>query len=245
MLYQALRTRGVEKIKGSDLEGGIYDLALAERFGPLDGEAQNWRELARLYMYGSAFWEAFPQQAVYYFGQLASAAPGLRDASGWTARERYYASLIHYGDQLARNEDWCAAVSQYELALSMGGSGQVAPTASYAQEQCYTPTPEPSSTPTETLIPTDTPTQVILPSETPTLEPTAMVTEIPTSTLTPEVTEAPLPTEPVTTQAPPTESPTQEPSISETVATEALIPVTETPAPVVTETPGPVVTAAP
>jgi hypothetical protein len=241
MLYQALRTRGVERIKGSDLEGGIYDLALAERFGPLDGEAQNWRELARLYMYGSAFWEAYPERAVYYFGQLASAAPGLRDASGWTARERYYASLIQYGDQLARNGDWCAANSQYELVLSMGGSGQVAPTAAYAQEQCYTPTPEPTSTPTETPPATETPTEVILPSETPTLEPTAIIPEMPTSTFTPEVTEAPLPTETFTPEVLPTEAPTiaptEEPSPTETVATEAVVSLTETPAPVETEAP--------
>ncbi|HEX9028807.1 MAG TPA: hypothetical protein VF823_06510, partial [Anaerolineales bacterium] len=46
MLYMALRNRGVDKIKSSDLEGGTYDLALAERFGPLDVEASNWRSWA-------------------------------------------------------------------------------------------------------------------------------------------------------------------------------------------------------
>jgi hypothetical protein len=39
-LYIAFRYRGIEKIKQADLEGGTYDLALAERFGPLDVEAQ-------------------------------------------------------------------------------------------------------------------------------------------------------------------------------------------------------------
>ena len=83
MLFRALRNRGVQKIQAeNNLEGGIYDLALTERFGPLDAEANNWRNLARLYMIGSAFWEVFPEQAVYYFSQVASAAPYLRDASG-------------------------------------------------------------------------------------------------------------------------------------------------------------------
>src|SRR3990170_5717433 len=37
MLYVALRNRGVHRILNeADLEGGTYDLALAERFGPLD-----------------------------------------------------------------------------------------------------------------------------------------------------------------------------------------------------------------
>jgi hypothetical protein len=232
MLYQALRSRGVEKIKGSDLEGGIYDLALAERFGPLDGEARNFRELARLYMFGSAFWEAFPEQAVYYFGQLASAAPGLRDASGWTASERYRASLIHYGDQLARSGDWCAAYSQYSSALSMGGDGQVAPTASYAEEQCYTPTPESTSTPTETPTAIPSPTTIVLPSETPTFEPTPTVLEEPTSTYTPEVTAPPLATDTSTPEVLPTESPTLDPSTpTETSTPEALFSTTETPEP--------------
>jgi len=80
LLYLTLRNRGVDKIKKeSNLEGGIYDLALAERFGPLDSEAENYRNLARIYMIGSSFWEAYPEQAVYYFRQveLPSATGGL------------------------------------------------------------------------------------------------------------------------------------------------------------------------
>jgi tetratricopeptide (TPR) repeat protein len=41
MLYVALRNRGIDKIATQhDLEGGNYDLTLAERFGPLDAEAR-------------------------------------------------------------------------------------------------------------------------------------------------------------------------------------------------------------
>ena len=73
LLFRTLRTRGLEKIRDlGSLEGGIYDLSLAEKFGPLDTNAQNYRYLARLYMIGLGFWEVFPQQAIYYFGQLAA-----------------------------------------------------------------------------------------------------------------------------------------------------------------------------
>ncbi len=102
LLYRALRNRGLQKIREeANLEGGMYDLSLAERFSPLDAEAENWRNLARLYVIGSGYWEVYPEQAVFYFSQVASAAPGLRDASGWTASGRYWASLVQYGDWLA------------------------------------------------------------------------------------------------------------------------------------------------
>jgi len=46
MLFISLRQRGVDKIwKEGDLEGGIYDLALAARFAPLDVQASSSREL--------------------------------------------------------------------------------------------------------------------------------------------------------------------------------------------------------
>jgi len=223
----------VDKIRAADLEGGSYDLALAERFGPLDAEATNFRELARLYMYGSSFWEAYPEQAVYYFWQVASAAPGLQDASGWTASERYHAALIQYGDYLARNGDWCAAQEQYNLALSYREDARLVSTLIYAEEQCFTPTPTftsvPSETPTptltETLIPTDTPTPVEIPSPTATF-----LVEI-TSTNTPEVTIAPLPTETFTPElATPSETTVVEPVMpTETMTPEPLLVTTDTP----------------
>jgi len=119
LLYRSLRHRGLKKIREeASLEGGMYDLTLAEGFGPLDADAENWRNLARIYVIGLGFWEVHPEQAVYYFGQVASAAPGLRDASGWSASGRYWASLVHYGDLLVSREDWCSAQDQYDAALS-------------------------------------------------------------------------------------------------------------------------------
>ena len=211
-LYLALRNRGVDKIKAGDLEGGIYDLTLSERFGPLDAEAINFRELARLYMYGSAFWEAYPEQAVYYFSQVAAAAPRLHDASGWTAGERYRASLIQFGDQLAKTGNWCEAYTQYDLAASMGGDAAIIPTSAYAREQCYPPTATATAVPTETF--------------TPTLLPTPLATDTPTAGISPTVEVSP-------TQSPPTDTVTPEvtqPSVSTETNTPEVLPTsTETP----------------
>lgn len=218
LLYRSLRKRGLKKIREeANLEGGMYDLSLAERFGPLDAEAENWRNLARLYVIGLGFWEVYPEQAVYYFSQVAAAAPGLRDGSGWTASGRYWASIVQYGDALASKGDWCEAQNKYEAALSMGGNAAVEQKAADAQIKCAPPTetlapsPKPSKTPTETQAPGITP----LP-ETPTSTsepPTA--TQKPPPSDTPAITEQPAPTStstqeilPTATETPPPPPPT-------------------------------------
>jgi len=137
MLYVALRNRGVQRILGeSDLEGGTYDLALAERFGPLDYEASNYRTWANLYVTGASFWGLDWQQAIFYFGQLLQVAPNLRDATTMTATERYRLALLKYGDFLAANGDWCAAQEQYEAAYNFGSDPSIEPTLSNAAAEC-------------------------------------------------------------------------------------------------------------
>ena len=51
MYYYALRNYGVDLIqKQGKLENGIYELTLAERFAPLDKDANSLRDGARLYL---------------------------------------------------------------------------------------------------------------------------------------------------------------------------------------------------
>lgn len=160
MLFVALRNRGIDKISQMhDLEGGNYDLTLAERFGPLDAEARNWRDWADLYIRGASFWDVDWAQAVYYFSQLASAAPNIMDASGWSASSRYMDALLGYGDWFASHEQWCDAQAQYDTYMSYLASPQVEPTAVYAADQCYQQLnpPAPPVLETETPTPTGTP----------------------------------------------------------------------------------------
>ncbi|NJD60409.1 MAG: hypothetical protein C3F13_01965 [Anaerolineales bacterium] len=170
MLFVALRNRGIDKISQMhDLEGGNYDLTLAERFGPLDAEARNWRDWADLYIRGASFWDVDWAQAVYYFSQLANAAPNLMDASGWTASSRYMDALLGYGDWFALNGQWCDAQAQYDTYMSLLASPQVEPTAVYVADQCYQQQnpPAPVIPETETPTPTGTPPEVT-PEVTPT-----------------------------------------------------------------------------
>ena len=217
MLFLALRMSGIQKIlDDGDLEGGLYDLALAEQFVPLDSQADIYREWARLYQVGVSFWGVFPDKSVYYFSQLAYAAPYLKDSTGIIARNRYRMALIQYGDQLAQKGDWCLAQEQYTLAQSLFESAELQPTLVYASDLC--------------AYGGDTPTPTLAWSETPTITPTPTSTESPEFELTPtlELTQTPIltPTTPVPTLAEATETPTPSSTPEPTSTPE---PPTETP----------------
>jgi hypothetical protein len=249
ILYTALRIRGEERIlRRGDLEGGIYDLTLAENFGPLDYGATVYRDWARLYLTALGFWEAYPEQAVYYFSQVAAAVPGLTDASGWTSSERYRLSLIHYGDKLASEEEWCQAQTQYELSLAMGEQPNLQATLVDVAFKCSPPTktitftPGPTSTATITLTPTigpsPTSTKTPLATSTPTATAAQSATYTSTVAFTATQTATALPTETATSL--PTE--THTPIIPTATNTDPPPPTatnTQPPPPTATDTPVP------
>jgi tetratricopeptide (TPR) repeat protein len=222
MLFLALHFSGMEKIlNDGNLEGGLYDLALVEQFAPLDKQAMIYQDWARLYLLGVSFWGVFPDKSVYYFSQLASAAPYLRDLSGIYAVDRYRMALRQYGDQLASTGDWCLAVEQYDLAQSLSADQGLLPTVTYAEERCAfgeetptqpeieatattnrttsTPGPIPSATlqvtpsPTQTVNVTLTPTTENPPIPTPTITPTPTVATLEPTLEAPTVTPTPTP----------------------------------------------------
>jgi tetratricopeptide (TPR) repeat protein len=196
--YIALRNLGVQKIlMDGELENGIYDLALAERFGPLDAEADSYRIWAQYYITGASFWEVDWSQVVFYFSQVYPALPNLRNggANGMTAIERYRLGSIKYGDKLAAAGEWCKAKEQYANALSLGTDPQLEPTASFAVQKCEESTNPATQTPPaqqRTPTPATQATPTISTQETPTLQPT----DIPTTEITPPIlpTNSDLPT---------------------------------------------------
>ena len=177
MLYVALRNRGVDRIlREGDLEGGTYDLALAEKFGPLDVEAKNMRTWADLYKTGVSFWGLDWGQSAFYFGQIIVVAPNLRDHTNMTAAERFRIAAIKYGDILAASKEWCLAQQQYEAAFNIGSDQSVEPTAAWVTKKCTNadkekekteePPPPEAPPPTE-VTPTPTPPDEVKPTETP------------------------------------------------------------------------------
>lgn len=142
MYYFALRNYGSDLIiKQGNLEGGIYQLTLAERFGPLDRSAEGLREGARMYITGASFWELDWAQAVTYFAQVGAGWPSLWDGT-MTASQRYFEALMRYGDEFFDKDQYCEAFAQYQAASSIGNLTE--PSASRAaksQLECYPATP--------------------------------------------------------------------------------------------------------
>ncbi len=165
MYYFALRNLGVDLIKQGNLEGGIYDLSLAERFAPLDNIAHVLRDNARFYINAASFWELDWKLSAEYFAQLNSS--GIWDGT-MTATERYYIAAMRYGDQLVGEGNFCAAYAQYEAAQTIGPlDAEAARNSNQAFDVCYPPTEVPptaeptatpgASPPTDTPVPTSTP----------------------------------------------------------------------------------------
>lgn len=154
MYYFALRNYGVDLItKQGNLEGGIYQLTLAERFGPLDRSSEGLREGARLYITGASFWELDWAQTITYFSQVGLGWPSLWDGT-MTAQERYFQALIMYGDELFDKQQYCDAYAQYQTALTLGTlPEQSANRYLKSQLECYPATPTVTVTAT-TEVPT-------------------------------------------------------------------------------------------
>lgn len=163
MYYIALRNRGVGKIlayrcQDINLEGGIYDITLAERFGPLDSTAIALRANARLYLTAASFWQLDWENARYYFGQVALTSPNMMDASCLTANERWRYATIQLAAQKQEMGDYCTASSLYEEAFTVysAENEQYYPVATQVYYLCYG-TPVPTATPTPLETPTSTP----------------------------------------------------------------------------------------
>ncbi len=150
MYYFALRNYGVELItKQGNLEGGIYELTLAENFAPLDRDANGLREGARAYIQASRFYGADWTQAAQQFAQVASGWPGLWDGT-MTAVQRYQFSLMRYGDLLFQRGEYCQANDQYQTAMTLGQLDKdAAKNSNLAYQQCFPATPT-----SEVVVPT-------------------------------------------------------------------------------------------
>jgi hypothetical protein len=85
----ALRNYGVSLIQQrGDLEGGIYQLTLAERFAPLDKTAAGLREGARTYILAASYFGLNWGRTVELFRSVAGAWPSMWDGS-LSANQRF------------------------------------------------------------------------------------------------------------------------------------------------------------
>ena len=207
MYYTALRQRGVAKIntgcQNVNLEGGIYDLTLAEHFvgtGNLDSIAESLRTYARLYIIAASFWDQDWVQAQNFFAQVMTGYPNMSDSSCKTATSRWVEATINVAEQLQAKGDACGAEAQFADAFKVNDPLNAAafPTATEIANSCNGNNPTASVTPTTVGTPSET-----LP-ETPTSTLRAGVTRTPTEIPTGKPTETPTPTLPEAPTATPT-----------------------------------------
>jgi len=144
MYYYALRNYGVDLIqKQGNLEGGIYELTLAERFAPLDKTASSLRDGARLYLDAASFWQLDWATAANELAQVFAAYPAMWDGT-MTAAQRYQFAAERYGDQLFSQSRFCDAVKEYQAAQAIGNLDQTAAKGlNQAYQKCYPPTATP------------------------------------------------------------------------------------------------------
>lgn len=216
MMDVALRNRGMQKLFSGDLEQGIYDLTLSERFSPLDSQAASWRRSAAFYIFANSFFGLDLPLATEYFGQICQ-------ANIWGACTKYGLAAKEYAGELAeQGEDPCLSSFYYEVALGYVQPAGVEATATQVSNLCATataPTPTLTATPTSgtptqtaTFLPgatsTFTPSPTIGLSATPTNTQSSGSTATVTVTLTPTHTVTPSPTP---NPPSPTPSPTDTP----------------------------------
>jgi tetratricopeptide (TPR) repeat protein len=136
MFYVAYRNRGARNIGAGNLEQGIYDLTLAERFGVLDTEAVGYRTWARYYNLGASFWGVDWAQAIYYFEQVAPQYPNMHDGTGWTASQRYVEAIVGYAQWFEAQDDWCSAEEQYDRAYELTEDPDIRRARNNASDNC-------------------------------------------------------------------------------------------------------------
>jgi len=205
MYYTALRQRGVGKITAAcqnvNLEGGIYDLTLAEHFvgtGNLDSVAESLRTYARLYIVAASFWDQDWVQAQDFFAQVMTGYPNMSDSSCKSATRRWVEATINVAEQLQAKGDACGAEAQFADAFKVNDplNATVFPTATEDSNRCNgnnstaSETPTVAGTPSETLL--ETPTSTFRSGLTRT--PTGIPSETPTPTLPEPPSTTPSPT---------------------------------------------------
>ncbi len=162
MMYAALRNRGLLLIRNDwQLEAGLYDLSRAERFGPLDKEAEDWRFSARYYLLANSYFGLNWGLSSDLFLELCV------PAAVWDSCDRASRSIEQYADELDEVPDPCEAVRQveaWEWSADLPILQPVYDVVTLMTDRCaaqsapppVSETPTPEVTPGET--PTDTPT---------------------------------------------------------------------------------------
>jgi tetratricopeptide (TPR) repeat protein len=139
IVFRALRNRGVARIEAGQLEVGILDLKNAERLAPLDIDAVQRYNWARMYLFGRDFENFNWPLSIENYSTLYLVAPNFLDVA-----ERLWQAYAKFGAALAGGGDVCGASTQYANALAIRSDVELESKRLEMENQCLlgTPTPE-------------------------------------------------------------------------------------------------------
>ena len=137
--YEAYLNLGLQHIQGEQIELGINYLAQAEKLGDLPQEALDYWLWAELYLEGIAYFGVNWAVSVSVFRDLCLSAPFFQNACN-----KFFESLVSYGDQYLFNQDYCPAVELFREARQYGNDAALGEKLTSAIEGCSlaTATPE-------------------------------------------------------------------------------------------------------
>ena len=142
LYYIALRNYGIQQINAGYLENGVYNITLAESFGPIDNNANSMRIAARSYLSGAGFWEIDWSKALEYYSNAAMSYPNLFDrATMLTANQRFAEASFKVADEYVASGDYCGALQYYNQGLPIAGNEYIQQTVTAVDLICNPPQP--------------------------------------------------------------------------------------------------------
>jgi len=141
-LYDAFLALAQEAIEEDRMEEAQRYLSRALDLRPNDSQAIHLQNLARLYVDGLRFYGADWADAIDRFGALYTIDPQFKDVS-----TRLRSAHIAYGQQLADDNAWCEAATQFELALDLAADTSLEALAANAATECQAAQSEEAATP--------------------------------------------------------------------------------------------------
>lgn len=149
-LFVGLRNRGMEAINKGSLGPGITWLERADELAPLDADALQLLQWARMYTLANSWWGINWPNAIGQYRELYSIAPYFMDT-----RVRLREAYAEYGALLIAT-DPCAAQLQFAAALELEVMPELEAQRLAAEQLCVvtaTPTVEETPAPAPTLTP--------------------------------------------------------------------------------------------
>jgi|FLYN01.1.fsa_nt_gi hypothetical protein len=135
LMSEALNTYALELFRSDRLAEAIVYTDRAEQFGPL-AEGLNFERLvATYYLDAVASMGISYPEAIEALQQVYSLSPNYR---GGEIAQLLFDQYVGYGDALSQQGNFCAAAPQYEAALSIQPSGDIAGRRDTASTLCAT-----------------------------------------------------------------------------------------------------------